>query len=310
MNNQYSKELCHSQFQGSELYHHGILGMHWGIRRYQPYGHGYDPQHKGKFIGDKKEYRKATKDIRNARREAHFYEQAVKEADKSITKYTDKIQKLEQNPKYKKQLERAKTNLSSAKTAAELLQRCKKQKLKEIKNIEKKTGIDASTIKKGLDLEKTVQIGATGAVFAAFAGLAAATAPFLSIPATVAASVGGLVNGLSLSSLAMSTGSVAANRYGTAYRVVSSLLKKGIEGKDISSMPIHEFMQLYDKELRKQTMASSMVNSQIQQQMHQQIHQQIHQQMHTEMMNQINNHIANELHTQAMNMHMGAMGMM
>lgn len=34
-----------------ELYHHGILGMHWGIRRYQPYGQGYDPEHEGKEIG-------------------------------------------------------------------------------------------------------------------------------------------------------------------------------------------------------------------------------------------------------------------
>lgn len=33
----------------SELYHHGILGMHWGIRRFQPYPKGYDGD--GKFIG-------------------------------------------------------------------------------------------------------------------------------------------------------------------------------------------------------------------------------------------------------------------
>lgn len=42
--NSYSKELMH----------HGVQGMRWGIRRYQPYGVGYDPQKVGKFIGNMK----------------------------------------------------------------------------------------------------------------------------------------------------------------------------------------------------------------------------------------------------------------
>lgn len=33
------------------LQHYGIMGMHWGVRRYQPYGQGYDPDHKGREVG-------------------------------------------------------------------------------------------------------------------------------------------------------------------------------------------------------------------------------------------------------------------
>lgn len=37
---------------GGELYHYGVKGMKWGIRRYQPYGQGYSKS-TGKFIGSK-----------------------------------------------------------------------------------------------------------------------------------------------------------------------------------------------------------------------------------------------------------------
>ena len=51
-----------------ELYHHGVLGMRWGVRRYQPYGKGgYTPKNvhgRTKHVGGKNyEYKKRNIEI-------------------------------------------------------------------------------------------------------------------------------------------------------------------------------------------------------------------------------------------------------
>lgn len=85
----------------NELYHHGVLGMKWGIRRYQPYGEGgYNPKNKGNDSrATRKKQRTAKKDAKRYADAKMFYGQGAGTRRKLLKAELDKKMK---DPEYKK----------------------------------------------------------------------------------------------------------------------------------------------------------------------------------------------------------------
>lgn len=88
--NKASKSTKHSVMDDpNHLSHHGILGMKWGIRRYQPYPKGK----KGKYIGDEKPDRKSARLERRHARMSNRFEKKMTKINRKISSIDEKAAK-------------------------------------------------------------------------------------------------------------------------------------------------------------------------------------------------------------------------
>lgn len=78
--------------KNDELQHFGVMGMHWGIRRYQPYAKGYKGS--GEFVGksDRKIIRKMNKASQQEAIKSKIYRVKQFKADQQKEKYNKKIE--------------------------------------------------------------------------------------------------------------------------------------------------------------------------------------------------------------------------
>ena len=115
----------------NELTHYGVIGMKWGVRRYQPYGKGgYTPRDKGPMSShDLRKVNKSERKAYKARLKSSEHpesERLARKADRAEIKSLEKQQKAES--KYLKKHPRAVARTMDDQTLKDAIDRKNKEK--------------------------------------------------------------------------------------------------------------------------------------------------------------------------------------